>query len=52
MAVNIFWAVIINQNIFNDEGNLILIVVNAIVLIIAVWILVESFITFFDVKKH
>jgi len=52
MAVNIFWAVIINQNIFNDEGNLILIVVNAIVLIIAVWILVESFIAFFDVKKH
>lgn len=46
MAVNIFWAVIINQRIFESEGNVLLIVVNAVVLLIALWILVESFIVF------
>ncbi len=51
MAINIFWAVIINQRIFEGEGNVFLIVVNAVVLIIAIWILVESFIVFFKTKK-
>jgi len=46
MAINIFWATIINQNIFDGEGNLLLIVVNIVVLIIAVWILIESIAVF------
>jgi len=51
MAINIFWATIINQNIFDGEGNLLLMVVNIIVLIIAVWILIESVAVFLAKSK-
>ena len=47
MAINIFWATYINQNIFNSEHNVLLIFVNALVLFMAVWILIESSIAFF-----
>lgn len=51
MAINIFWATIINQNIFYREDNLLLMVVNIIVLIIAVWILIESIAVFLAKRK-
>ena len=46
MAINIFWATYINQTMFNTEGNILLIVVNGFVLLMAIWILVESIIVF------
>ena len=52
MAINIFWATFINQRIFNGEGNILLIVVNAVILLMAIWILVESFITFLKTNKQ
>ena len=52
MAINIFWATFINQRIFDTEDNILLIIVNAAVLLMAIWILVESFITFLKIKKQ
>jgi carbon starvation protein len=46
MAVNIFWASIVNQNIFDSQNNMLLIIVNAFVLLLAVWILIESIVAF------
>jgi len=46
MAINIFWGTIINQNIFDSQQNILLMIVNAIVLLMAVWILIESMVTF------
>ena len=51
MAVSIFWATGINQTMFDDEQNYLLMSVNAIILLLAVWILVESILTFFK-KEH
>jgi carbon starvation protein len=46
MAVNIFWATYINQTLFDKEGNILLVAVNGFVLLMAIWILVESIIVF------
>ncbi len=51
MAISIFWATGINQSIFDFQKNYLLIVINAIILVFAVWILIESIMTFFVNKK-
>jgi carbon starvation protein len=51
MAISIFWATYINQNIFDEQQNILLMVVNFIILALAIWILIESLITFFKTSK-
>ena len=52
MAISIFWATFINQSIFDKQQNMLLIVVNFVILALAIWILIESLITFFKTSKR
>ena len=49
MAIMTIWAVIVNQVKFGSANNALLQVVNIIILVIAVWIVVEGVIKFFSV---
>jgi len=51
MAISIFWATMINQNIFDSQQNILLMTVNFVVFVLAVWILAESIITFSKTSK-
>ncbi|MCW8800600.1 MAG: carbon starvation protein A, partial [Desulfobacter sp.] len=44
------WALVLNQTKFGTQHNALLQVVNAIILVIAVWIVVEGSIKFFSVS--
>lgn len=48
MSVMTIWAVVLNQFKFGTAHNLLLEVVNLIILVIAVWILIEGLIKFFS----
>ena len=48
MSVMTIWAVVLNQFKFGTASNLLLEVVNLIILVIAVWILIEGLIKFFS----
>lgn len=48
MAVMTIWALILNQGAFGNQNNLLLQVVNVIILIIAVWIVIEGVIKIFS----
>ena len=52
MSVNIFWATIENQQIFDSEKNYLLMTINAFIFLISIWIVVEGIIKFVsDFKK-
>lgn len=42
MSVNIFWATIENQIIFNSGNNYLLMIINALIFLISIWIVVEG----------
>lgn len=46
MSINIFWATIENQRIFDSENNYLLMVINALILFISIWIVIEGVIKF------
>lgn len=51
MSVMTIWAVIMNQTKFGTQHNLLLQVINALILIIAIWVAVEGVIKFFASDK-
>ena len=46
MTINIFWATIENQQIFNSENNYLLMIINALIFLISIWIVIEGVIKF------
>ncbi|MEA2060736.1 MAG: carbon starvation protein A [Thermodesulfobacteriota bacterium] len=50
MAFMTIWALIMNQTKFGTDHNLLLQVINAIILFIAVWIVIEGVIKFFSIE--
>ncbi len=46
MIVMTFWALIINQGMYMSQGNVLLQVINAVVLLIAFWVVVEGVLRF------
>ena len=50
MAFMTIWALILNQTKFGTDHNLLLQVINAIILFIAVWIVIEGVIKFFSIE--
>jgi carbon starvation protein len=48
MAVMTIWAVIVNQVNFLGAHNMLLTVINILILIIAIWIVIEGLIKFFS----
>jgi carbon starvation protein len=52
MAVMTIWAVILNEVKFSAGHNALLTVINLLVLIIAVWILIEGVIKFFTTEEE
>jgi carbon starvation protein len=49
VAVMSIWGVILNQTMFLSKHNALLTVINAIILIVAVWIVIEGVARFFTV---
>ncbi len=52
MMVMTIWALILNQGSFGTAHNILLQVVNAIILILAVWITVEGFLRFINITPE
>ncbi|MFO7884126.1 MAG: carbon starvation protein A [Desulfobacteraceae bacterium] len=52
MAFMTIWALILNQTKFGTDHNLLLQVINAIILFIAVWIVIEGVIKFFSIEDE
>jgi carbon starvation protein len=52
MAVMTIWAVILNEVKFSAGNNMLLTVINLLVLLIAVWILIEGVIKFFGTEEE
>jgi carbon starvation protein len=52
MAVMTIWAVILNEVKFSAGNNVLLTVINLLVLIIAVWILIEGVVKFFTTEEE
>ncbi len=48
MAVMTIWAVVMNQTKFGTQHNLLLQVINGIILVLAVWIVIEGVIKLFS----
>ena len=51
MAVMTIWALVLNQGAFGTQNNLLLQVVNVIILIVAVWIVIEGLIKIFGSNR-
>jgi carbon starvation protein len=52
MAVMTLWASIINQVDFMRQKDILLVIINAVIIFIVVWIIVEGLITFFKQTKQ
>ena len=52
MAVMTLWASIINQIDFMRQKDILLVIINAVIIFIVVWIIVEGLITFFKQTKQ
>jgi carbon starvation protein len=52
MAFNILWATLENQIIFSTKNNTFLMVINALILLIAIWIIIEGFLSFIRKTKN
>lgn len=50
--INIIWATFENQKILDKQNNTLLIVVNGLILLIAVWIIIEGILSFRKKIKH
>jgi carbon starvation protein len=48
MATVTFWSLLINQGRYMDQGNMLLQVLNAVVIIVSVWVIAEGIIRFFQ----
>ena len=52
LIINIIWATFENQKILDKQNNTLLIVVNGLILLIAVWIIIEGILSFRKKIKH
>jgi carbon starvation protein len=51
MGINTLWAAVLNQIAWDAQHNNLLVVVNAIIIFLSIWVIVEGFIIFFKPKQ-